>query len=325
MMQQVLAESGTAHHVRSAVRGPVLTPGLVLLLVACTRLNPAYEGGAEDTGGSDDKGSNDGEGSNEGDSNDGGSNEGGSNEGGSNEGGSNDGGSNEGGSNDGDSNDGGSSGGGSSGGSNDPCDSNNGGCTDQASCTPAGEGVECECNPGFTGDGFTCEPVSLRVELPCSEVMICGSSACGRGEDNVDAVLTGDVGSNYEITLHVRGVVELQEYAGGRFFGWYSEGGAPGGGVNVFVLLAGNPPTTYYLNAGDGEQMFECVSRDHMLTITVPGGSTLSLSADALDPCGLENFGGDDMPIVVPGIPPAPEPFEGQFLQLDIVDSVVVK
>jgi len=38
----------------------------------------------------------------------------------------------------------------------DECATNNGGCSDDASCTNTVGAFTCACNSGYEGDGFTC-------------------------------------------------------------------------------------------------------------------------------------------------------------------------
>ena len=132
------------------------------------------------------------------------------------------------------------------------------------------------------------------------------------------ATLEGET-ATYDVTLRVRGVVETSPYDGGVDLGPVHQDGGPTSGFNTFALQVSEPPHTYWLNVGNAD--FWTFGVDYTFTLPVADGATLRVYGNSGgDSCGLRNLDEFGVPTVVPDIPPAPAPAEGQFLQLDVVD-----
>ena len=56
-------------------------------------------------------------------------------------------------------------------------------------------------------------------------------------------------------------------------------------------------------------------------TIEIEGGTTLTFHGNGQNGRMITNF----LKLVVPGVPPAPQPFNGQFIQLNVIDVVEAK
>ena len=77
------------------------------------------------------------------------------------------------------------------------------------------------------------------------------------------------------------------------------------------------------LNApGANDSLGRVWSIDYQKTIRVPGGATVTLSADAQDGNLVSSTDDKGKPLVIPAVPPAPAPFDGQFIQMDVVSLV---
>jgi hypothetical protein len=207
----------------------------------------------------------------------------------------------------------------------DGCALDNGGCDSHATCTDLGGQIACECMPGWMGDGFACESDAeldvLRLESPCTgTTLACNTTTCTSEPGNPEiTVFQGTPGVTYTATLRVRGVVEEKSYSGGTQTGHWYEGGSPGVGLwNVYALQIDGD--VYYLNAGTGGQL-RCFDLDYEATVLVEGGTTLVLSRDDPDDCQVRNRDFLGQPIVIPDIPPAPDAFDGQFIQIDLVHA----
>lgn len=207
----------------------------------------------------------------------------------------------------------------------DGCVLDNGGCDPHATCTDMGGRIACECMPGWMGDGFACESDAsldtLRLESPCAgTTLACNTTTCSSASVSPEiAMFQGTPGVTYAATLRVRGVVEEKSYSGGTQTGHWYEGGSPGLGLwNVYALQIDG--TTYHLNAGTGG-VLQCVGLDYEVTVLVEGGAELELSVDDPDDCQVRNRTLLNEPIVVPDIPPAPDAFDGQFIQIDLVHA----
>lgn len=160
------------------------------------------------------------------------------------------------------------------------------------------KGLRCEmpCKPGHRGD--VCRAVDPR---PTRAV-----------------VMEGRPGQLYEVTLRFRGVVEQHSYAGGDQAGfWYVGGHSAQSTYNIYRLHISDPEQTYYLNAGRAG-IRRTWAIDYTKTLRVRSGAAVTLSADAQDAALIVNRDESNHPIVIPDVPPAPEAFDGQFIQIDV-------
>jgi hypothetical protein len=193
-------------------------------------------------------------------------------------------------------------------------------CGAHATCV----GTVCVCDSGYSGDGQTCNPVAvslagLRWELPCTGTGDVPESCATTSRKVTSAVLGGLAGAQYDTALRFRGVVEQTSYTGGTADGFWYTGGSPSDPkYNVYRLDVSNPPQTYFLNAGTAQLLY-CVAIDYTRSLRIATGATVTLTADPLDGLEIKNRDSNGMPIVIPGIPPAPAAFDGQFIQMDVL------
>ena len=155
-----------------------------------------------------------------------------------------------------------------------------------------------------------------------------GLSALVKGDpkttDNFKAVkkFGGEPGKRYEVTLRFRGVVEPMMYKDGKKDGdYFYIGGKPNNNTyNIYKIGISSPSSHFFLNRQDrvGHKIFTI---DYKKTIEIEGGATVTLSGDGQNGRLITNF----KKLVVPGIAPAPKPFHGQFVQIDVVDVIEVK
>ncbi len=152
-----------------------------------------------------------------------------------------------------------------------------------------------------------------------------GDSALVKGDpmttDNFKAVkkFGGEAGKRYKVTLRFRGVVEPMMYKGGTEDGdsFYIGGEPDNGTYNIYRIEISAPESHYFLNREDmvGHRIFAI---DYTKTIEIDGGATVTLSGDGQNGRLITNF----KKLVVPGVAPAPKPFHGQFIQIDVMDVV---
>lgn len=202
-----------------------------------------------------------------------------------------------------------------------PC-ADGGGCDVDASCVadPSGENAVCTCKAGFVGDGLDCavapQLVTLRVEAGCAWV----AGVCFAGAESDQTTLVGEPGAVYRATLRVRGVVEQKNYNGGAQEGLWHPGGSSDGwdlwNSTTLSIAAGTllEAQTIRLNSGSSGG-FSLTAVDVTHDVFIETGAVVRLSIDPID--GVQIGNGDDL--VIADIPPAPEPFDGQFLQIDAV------
>jgi hypothetical protein len=169
-----------------------------------------------------------------------------------------------------------------------------------------------------------------RFEFPCKDPMPenpkegqSGPSGLVKGDpkttDNFTAEKTfgGEKGKRYKVALRFRGVVEPMMYKDGTQVGdYFYIGGAPNNATyNIYQISISSPKSHYYLNRQDkvGHKIFTI---DYTQTIEIDGGATVTFHGDGQNGQLITNF----KKLVVPDVAPAPQPFNGQFIQVDVVD-----
>ena len=183
-------------------------------------------------------------------------------------------------------------------------------------------------SPASSLDGY-------RFEFPCLGKMPedpkkgagC-QSALVKGDPNTtdnfkaEKIFGGEAGKRYKVTLRFRGVVEPMMYKGGKKDGdYFYLGGEPNNGTyNIYKIAISSPKSHFFLNRQDkvGHRIFTI---DYTRTIEIDGGATVMLSGDGQNGKLISNFA----KLVVPEIAPAPKPYHGQFVQIDVVKFVEAK
>jgi hypothetical protein len=174
--------------------------------------------------------------------------------------------------------------------------------------------------PAEIDDGGPGAPLDgLRWELPCMPPRSADVCTC----DNTRSTSTmfgGTAGQLYQVTLRFRGVVETKAYEGGTNDGaFFQIGGTPVmDNWNAYRLAVASPNQVYYLNRGTSG-LGRTFGIDYEAVVPIEGGSALELESQAFDAHEIPNVDDQGNPIVVPGIPPAPLPYDGQFIQVDVL------
>lgn len=169
-----------------------------------------------------------------------------------------------------------------------------------------------------------------RWEFPCKDAM---PENPKQGADCVSGLVTGDPnktdnfsaektfggtkGTRYKVTLRFRGVVEPMMYKDGKQDGdYFYIGGEPNNATyNIYKITVSSPESHYFLNRQDkvGHKIFTI---DYTKTIEIDGGAKITFLGDGQNGRLISNF----LKLVVPEVAPAPKPFNGQFVQMDVVD-----
>lgn len=204
-----------------------------------------------------------------------------------------------------------------------PCDVDNGGCDPDATCGDIEGSIKCSCNPGFVGPGTVCAttPVmpTLRANLPCTGGDCAGATTCTTaGSVDEGVVMAGEDGVTYGVQLAVKGVLEHQEYDGECDGQWCIGGDPAPNPWNEVTIVVSDPPGEYHPNFGDAG-VYEVFAVDEQRTIAIAAGATITIEIDGNGTCSIENF----TAIVIPDVPPDPQAFDGQFLQLDLVGATI--
>jgi len=170
----------------------------------------------------------------------------------------------------------------------------------------------------------------LRWSIPCATVL--DPAECDASSPIPQSTtVQGTAGVTYAVTLRFRGAVEQKTYSGGADGGlvatgtnasFFVAGGAPSAdGYNVYSLTISAPAQTVYLNSGTS-YIGHCWPIDYTVTLPMQSSASVSLSADTVDGIEITNLDANGNPIVVPGIPPAPTAYNGQFIQMDVTNVV---
>jgi hypothetical protein len=155
----------------------------------------------------------------------------------------------------------------------------------------------------------------LRVEHQCQND---GDPYCATSGVVTDSKTgAGDSNAIYEVDIHVRGIAERTTYENGTAMGMLYVGGQPDASWNTYGLVVSDPPAHYYFN-GNACCNAWLVEIDIMTTIMVRGDGTLTLQGDDRNSLSTINEDQNGQPIVVSGVPPAPNAFDGQFVQLNV-------
>lgn len=183
---------------------------------------------------------------------------------------------------------------------------------------------------------FAGEMNGYRWELPCEDPSLRDTCAWdpalleGALDDpNVTlhretlVVFGGDPGVVYDVEIRIRGLTEPKDFTGGEVLADHFQiGGTPGtNDYNIYGVEVSDPAQAYTLNRnemGTGHYTFVV---DYTVTIPIRGGAEVRLSMIDPNNIAIANPGGNvgTEPFVVPDIPPFPDPFYGQFLQMDVL------
>ena len=159
----------------------------------------------------------------------------------------------------------------------------------------------------------------LLWQLPCSDA---NSPACTTVPTaTVSATVGGATGVTYDVTVHLRGVIEQKTYSSGcADQSWVSGGADNGDSYNVYELSISSPPQHYFLNAGSSN-ITHCWAIDYEKTFRADAGATVTLDAASKDNQEIRNMDGSGQPITVTGTTVA-QPYDGQFIEMDVVSVV---
>jgi len=111
-------------------------------------------------------------------------------------------------------------------------------------------------------------------------------------------------------------------YKNGRMDGdlFYVGGEPDNPNYNIYKLSISSPESHYFLNRQDkvGHRIFTI---DYTKTIEIDGGAKVTFHGNGQNGRLITNVS----KLVVPDVPPAPAPFNGQFVQVDVVSVEPVK
>jgi len=118
-------------------------------------------------------------------------------------------------------------------------------------------------------------------------------------------------------------VVEPKNFTGGIVqFDHFQTGGTPiKNDYNFYSLHVSDPEATYTFNRNEAKVGHYTFPIDYRVTIPIRGGATVTMGAYDSNDVAIANH----QHVVVPGVPPTPAPFDGQFFQLDVESVKAVR
>jgi len=168
----------------------------------------------------------------------------------------------------------------------------------------------------------------MRIEVPCADHFNQGTECHWNREllepagspwklaREVVRTLAADPRRIYEVTLHVRGVVEPKNFEGGevQFEHFQSNGTPVGNDYNFYDIEVSDPHAVYTVNRSAERVGHFTFPIDYRVTIPIRGGATVRIAAHDSNDVAIANHEHH----VVAGVPPAPQAFDGQFFQVDV-------
>ena len=134
----------------------------------------------------------------------------------------------------------------------------------------------------------------------------------------------GDPDVIYDVEIRIRGLSEPKNFTGGEvLYDHFQIGGmAKSDDYNIYAIHVAEPQNDYTLNRHEKNTNHFTFVLDYTVSIQIRGGSEVRLTMIDPNTEAIANPGGNiasGEPFVVPDIPPFPEPFYGQFIQMDVL------
>ena len=171
-----------------------------------------------------------------------------------------------------------------------------------------------------------CEDPNLRDTCPWDPALLEGAiddPAVTLHRETL-VMFGGDPAVVYDVEIQIRGLTEPKSFSGGEVVADHFQiGGTPDvNDYNIYAIDVADPAQRYTLNRnamGVGHYTFVL---DYTVTIPIRGGTEVRLTMIDPNNIAIANPGGSSGstdPFVVPDIPPFPDPFYGQFIQMDVL------
>lgn len=193
----------------------------------------------------------------------------------------------------------------------------------------------CQTNRAAHADAAAASLAGLRLEVPCADHFNDGTEChwdrsllqsqdpAWKLKREIVRTFTGRPGVLYSVTLHVRGVVEPKNFTGGtvRFDHFQAGGEAVRNDYNFYSLSVSEPRGSYTFNRNEDKVGHYTFPIDYTVTIPVRAGATVTMGAYDSNDVAIANH----QRHVMPGVPPFPAAFDGQFFDLEVVEVAEVK
>ena len=173
----------------------------------------------------------------------------------------------------------------------------------------------------------------LRLELPCKGDKFGDGQECHWDPGLAEAAdstwklkreivkpFDGKAGVLYDVTVHVRGIVEPKNFTGGVVEQeHFQTGGDPVvDHYNLYAIKVSDPAGTYTVNRHEQKTGHFVFPIDYSVTIPIRAGAKVTIGEYDDNDISIANYQG----LTIPGLPPFPAVFDGQFFQIDVVSAV---
>ena len=185
--------------------------------------------------------------------------------------------------------------------------------------------IDAEPDAAADGPAGKAAPFALTGEhwlSPCvvNNTPNANACTCADSATLVTRIVGGGPGERWHVTIRIRGVMEYMGYTGGTAGpgNWYV-GGMPGDSAqNYFKLTISSPDSHFYLNSGSTTQHNSWL-HDYEATFDLDAAASVIFESNGQDSAEWEGVDPDDVPLSVAGITDPPQPYNGQFAQLDVI------
>jgi len=186
------------------------------------------------------------------------------------------------------------------------------------------------CASHFSAPQAAASLAGLRLEVPCADHFNDGtechwarelmqpSGSPWKLKRELVRVFAGDADVVYDVTLHVRGVVEPKNFTGGTVQSdhFQTGGEAVKNDYNFYSLSVSEPRAVYTFNRNAEKVGHYTFPIDYTVTVPIRGGATVTMGAYDSNDVAIANHQGH----VVPGVAPFPAAFDGQFFDIAVVN-----
>ena len=180
-----------------------------------------------------------------------------------------------------------------------------------------------------TDDRAAASLAGLRLEVPCGDHFNDGTEchwdrqlmqpagSAWKLRQEVVRTFAADANVVFDVTLRVRGVVEPKNFIDGDVrFDHFQSGGTPvKNDYNFYNIEVSSPHAIYTVNRNAEKVGHYTFPIDYQVTIPIRGGATVTMGAYDSNDVAIANH----QRHVVAGVPPDPQPFDGQFFQVDVL------
>jgi hypothetical protein len=168
----------------------------------------------------------------------------------------------------------------------------------------------------------------LRIDVPCGDhfnentechwdkSLLQTADPAWKLKKEIVRKFEGEPGVLYDVTLHIRGVVEPKNFTGGDVqFNHFQTGGQPvKNDYNFYSLKISDPAMTYTTNRHVEKVGHYTFAIDYTVTIPIRSGATVIMGAYDSNDVAIANHEHN----IIEGLSPAPAPFDGQFFAIEV-------